>query len=113
MLSLIALSFATIFLLALYFLYIKPKRVMSNFALAAQSRGYKTKLLPFHFLNYYIGKYFTKDKFSLKVLKEDWSKYDIIVGNNFFGLGIMIGKPELIKDVLNQMYKLEKNSFIT
>ncbi len=40
-------SFIGFIILALlyYFLYYRPKRAMSDFALRAQSLGYKTKLL--------------------------------------------------------------------
>ncbi len=56
-------------------------------------------------MKYYIAKYLRKDDHSLKILKEEWSGYDIIVGNIFLNLGITVAKPELIKDVCNQMGK--------
>ena len=64
-------------------------------------------------MGYYLQKYFTQDDGNLNIFKEEWSKFDIVVGNLFTREAIMVSNPELIKDVLNQTTKFIKSPFVT
>ena len=79
--------------------------------------------MPFQFMRCYLVEYLRQDEKSMKVFKENFKDYDIILGNMFISLAILPPWPfcplailpinkDILKDVFNQFNKLPKNPFI-
>ncbi len=63
-------------------------------------------------MRYYLVRYLRQEEKSLRVFKEEFNDYDIIVGNMFTSLAILPINKDILKDVFNQFNKLPKNPFI-
>jgi hypothetical protein len=63
-------------------------------------------------MKYYLADLLAYNDRNLEIFKEKHADYDIVVGNMYTKLSVIVVKPEFLKEFFRQLPKLNKNPFI-